>query len=127
MAAAWRAVPLARRLEVVRAAKRGVRHPDEAAVRAAQAYARLVLSPGPRWIQRPRVRHVSAWLLLPLAGVLVLEAVLLFLLLGTGSPVAWAAAAFAVIIALVGWFWVDLLRDSRRLLALGEPGRPPGT
>ncbi|GAB7191484.1 hypothetical protein NUM3379_21920 [Kineococcus sp. NUM-3379] len=124
MAAAWRAVPLARRLEIARAAKRGVRHPDEAAVRAAQSYARLVLSPGPRWIQRPRVRHVSAWLLFPLAGVLVLEAVLL-VLLGAGPPVVWAVSALAVITALVGWFWVDLLRDCRRLLALGDPEGPP--
>jgi len=128
--AAWRAVPRVRRVEVVRWAKTGRRYPDEAAVQAAQQFAALcVYLQGSRPLS-PRTRYVAAWVELFVVLVLVTEAVLLHRLDASGIVVV-VLAVVAVVTFLHGLFWIDLLRESRRLLTLPAaqttpPARPGG-
>lgn len=116
-------MPFARRLEVVKAAKRGERHPDEAAVQAAGAYAEVCVHPGPGWWRSRGMTVARGWLLIGFSVLLVIEAVVAFV---TGNPgwVRWGLAALAVVGALTGVFSVSLQRDCRKLLAVSrQPDR----
>lgn len=72
----------------------------------------------------PRVRRWAVWAALPLGLVLAAEALLLRRL---DSPTVVVVIFVGLAIATVayGIFWIDLLRESRRLLALPGAGAVP--
>lgn len=121
MVARWRSVPLARRLEVVKAAKRGERHPDEAAVQAAAAYAEVCVHPGPGFWRSPGMTVAWGWVLTGLGVLVALEAVVAF---ADGDPgwVRWTLAVVAFLALVTGVFSVSLQRDCRRMLAVFRRG-----
>jgi hypothetical protein len=122
---AWAAYPYALRRDVVRAAKRGQRHPDEAAVGAAVAYAAAVLRPtGRQWWQSQRGAG-WAWPLVLVAAVLLAGAAVWSMTLGPPRGPDWAALAFAVLIGLWAVFVIDLRRECRRLLTAPLPTAGP--
>jgi len=91
-------VPYRRRVEVLRGAERGERHPDGAAVAAAVEHTRASLAPrGPRWY------HRSA------------PAAMAWCSLGVG---AFGLVGALALQALTGW--EDPVCDARHLLALAR-------
>ena len=120
----WAAYPYALRREVVRAVKRGHRHPHEAAVQAAVGYAAAVLRPsGPRWWQSQRGAR-WAWPLVPAAAVLLAGvAVWSMAVLGPPRGPDWAVLALAAAIGLWAVVVLDLRRECRLLLAPFTPAR----
>jgi len=112
---------------VVKAAKRGERHPDEVAVLAGREYAEVCVHPGPGWWLSRTATAAKSWVLIGLAVLLALEAVVARL---TGDPgwLSWSLGALAVLVALLGVFLVLLQRDCRKLLSLppAASGEAPG-
>jgi uncharacterized membrane protein len=82
------------------------------------------LHPGGDRTRSPRVRRLAVWAALPLGLVLAAEALLLRRL---DSPTVVVVTFFGMAIGTVvyGIFWIDLLRESRRLLALPGAGAVP--
>ena len=122
----WAAYPYALRREVVRAAKRGHRHPHEPAVWAAVGYAAAVLRPtGPHWWQSPRAARWAGPLMVAVAVLLAGEAVWFIAAPGPATVLDWAVLALAVLIGLWTLFVLDLRRECRLLLAPFTTAGPP--
>lgn len=82
------------------------------------------LHPGGDRTRSPRVRRLAVWATLPLGFALAAEAVLLRRL-DSPTVVVVTFVGLAVATVLYGVFWIDLLRESRRLLALPGAGAVP--
>jgi hypothetical protein len=111
----WAAYPYALRQEVVRAAKRGDRHPHEAAAWAGVVYAAAVLRPfGRHWWQSSR------WgfpLVLAAAVLLAGEAIWFIAAPGPTEAIDWALLALAVVFALWAAFMLAVRQGCRLLVA----------
>ena len=113
----WVAYPYSLRRAVVRAALRGVGHPDQAAAWAGVAFAAAVLRPrGPHWWQDTRgARYVLPYLL---AAAVVLSALAGWLIATPGQAAAgWAIAVLAVLWATTVCSLMVLYRQCDRLVA----------
>ncbi|MDO3701339.1 hypothetical protein Q3W71_06540 [Micromonospora sp. C28SCA-DRY-2] len=105
---AWRRIPFATRLEVLRLAKRGERHPDPDVDTCAQQYARMVLG--------QKAVGLAPGVLLAAGAVSIAVAVVL-----GGSRILTVNAVLALLLA--AYFW-DLRRDAR-IVAAARRNDPP--
>lgn len=105
---AWRRVPFATRLEVLRSTRRGERHPDPAVDTAAVQYARLVLG-------QKALRFAPGFLLA--AGFLPIAVAIL---LG-GSAILYVGGACSLLLSAYVW---DLRRDAKKIVAAPRNNPP---
>ena len=114
----WAAYPYAVRREVLRAAKRGERRPDEGAARAGVTYAAAVLRPtGPRPWQSSRSARLAWPMVLAVAVVLAAEALYFLTAPGPATVLDWSLLALAVLVAAWALFVIDLRRECGRIVA----------
>jgi hypothetical protein len=125
-AAAWRALPRARRRAVVQAAQRGVRSHDEEALALAVALARTARrSPGDVWAPGGH-RVVSSWSVAGAACVLAAEAALFASLDAVPVTVAVVVTAVALVLVAVAAARVRAARRTRALLLQAPPSAGTG-
>jgi hypothetical protein len=103
--AAWRRVPMRARLDVLRRAKRGERHPDPSIDAASVRFAELVLE-APSFIYSITFQLVMSLSLLALAFVV------------QDAFPRWCAGAGGTLCLLLTIYNWDLKRDARTILAV---------
>ncbi|MCP3786036.1 hypothetical protein NLX85_21975 [Micromonospora sp. A3M-1-15] len=105
---AWRQVPFATRLDVLRSTKRGQPYPDPAVDMAAVQYAHLVLG-------QKVLRHAPGFLLA--AGFLVIAVAVM----AGNSTILYVGGACAFLLSAYVW---DLRRDAKKIAAVPRNDPP---